>query len=153
MYLKKIGKLFTSKFVRTGPLVLWKKHLPGRGLTNVEKHWSTWCTTCWKICQQMVQRRNKWFDANLKTSLWNTEIMVKVLFQLQTSCTDIIQKLSYYAITYVRQDAHDCGIVVRNARASPAASWNVNSVNFQTNREASLDPDHLQNTLGFSLFS
>jgi len=35
--LKKIGKVFTSKFVGTGPSS--KKNLPGRGLTKVEKHW------------------------------------------------------------------------------------------------------------------
>ena len=38
--LKKIGKVFTSKFVRTGPSSYKKKkNLPGRGLTKVEKHW------------------------------------------------------------------------------------------------------------------
>jgi len=42
MKLKKNGKVFTSKFVGTGPLSFEKKrNLPGRGLTNVEKHWST----------------------------------------------------------------------------------------------------------------
>jgi len=40
MNLKKIGKLFTSKFVGTGPSSYEKKNLPGRGLTKVEKHWS-----------------------------------------------------------------------------------------------------------------
>jgi len=35
--LKKIGKLFTIKFVWTGPLFI-KKNLPGRGITKVEKH-------------------------------------------------------------------------------------------------------------------
>jgi hypothetical protein len=41
--LKKIGKLFTSKFVGTGPSSYEKKkkNLPGRGLTKVEKHWFT----------------------------------------------------------------------------------------------------------------
>jgi len=39
MNLKKIGKLFTSKFVGAGPLS-YKKNLPGGGLTNVEKHCS-----------------------------------------------------------------------------------------------------------------
>jgi len=38
--LKKNGKVFTSKFVGTGPLVLRKKNLPVGGLTKVEKHWS-----------------------------------------------------------------------------------------------------------------
>ena len=39
--LKKIGKVLTSKFVRTGPSSYEKKkNLPGRGLTKVEKHWS-----------------------------------------------------------------------------------------------------------------
>jgi len=40
MNLKKIGKVFTSKFVRTGPSSYKKKDLPGRGLTKVEKHWN-----------------------------------------------------------------------------------------------------------------
>ena len=35
--LKKNGKVFTSKSVGTGAVVLWKKNLPGRGLTKVEK--------------------------------------------------------------------------------------------------------------------
>ena len=38
--LKKIGKVFTSKSVGTGPSSYKKKHLPGRGLTKFEKHWS-----------------------------------------------------------------------------------------------------------------
>jgi hypothetical protein len=38
MNLKKIGKVFTSKFVGTGPSSYKKKNLPGRGLTKVEKH-------------------------------------------------------------------------------------------------------------------
>jgi len=37
--LKEIGKVFTSKFVRTGPSSYKKRNLPGRGLTEVEKHW------------------------------------------------------------------------------------------------------------------
>jgi len=40
MNFKKIGKLFTSKFVGTGSSSYKKKKLPGRGLTKVEKHWS-----------------------------------------------------------------------------------------------------------------
>jgi hypothetical protein len=39
MNLKKIGKVFTSKFVGTGPSSYEKKNLPGRGLTKIEKHW------------------------------------------------------------------------------------------------------------------
>ena len=35
---KKIGKVFRSKFVGTGPSSYKKNNLPGRGLTNVEKH-------------------------------------------------------------------------------------------------------------------
>ena len=37
--LKKIGKVFTSKFVGTGPSSYKKKNLPGHGVTQVEKHW------------------------------------------------------------------------------------------------------------------
>ena len=36
--LKKNGKVFTSKFVGTGPSSYEKKNLPGRGLTKVERH-------------------------------------------------------------------------------------------------------------------
>jgi len=39
MSLKKIGKVFTSKFVGTGPSSYKKKNLPDRGLTKVENHW------------------------------------------------------------------------------------------------------------------
>ena len=35
--LKKIGKIFTSKFVGTGPSSYKEKTLPGSGLTKVEK--------------------------------------------------------------------------------------------------------------------
>jgi len=35
---KKFGKIFTSKFVGTGPSTYKKKNLPGRGLTKFEKH-------------------------------------------------------------------------------------------------------------------
>jgi len=37
---KKIGKVFTSKFVGIGPSSYEKKNLPGRSLTKAEKHWS-----------------------------------------------------------------------------------------------------------------
>jgi hypothetical protein len=36
--LKKNGKVFTSKFVGTGPSSYEKKNLPGRGLRKVQKH-------------------------------------------------------------------------------------------------------------------
>jgi len=39
MNLTKIGKVFTSKFVGTGPSS-YEKNLRGSGLTKVEKHWS-----------------------------------------------------------------------------------------------------------------
>ena len=45
---KKIGKVFTSKFVGTGPMSYKKIYnLPGRGLTKVKKHWL-------KQCQNLV---------------------------------------------------------------------------------------------------
>ena len=39
--LKKFGKVFTNKFVGTGPSSYKENNLPGRGLTKVEKHWSS----------------------------------------------------------------------------------------------------------------
>ena len=41
----KNGKVFTSKFVGTGPSSYEKKNLPGRGLTKVEKQ----CVTVFKL--------------------------------------------------------------------------------------------------------
>jgi len=38
---KKIGKVFASKSVGTGPSSYEKKNLPGRGLTKIEKHCNT----------------------------------------------------------------------------------------------------------------
>jgi len=40
MKLQKNGKVFTSKFVGTGPSSYEKRYLPVRGLTKVEKHCS-----------------------------------------------------------------------------------------------------------------
>ena len=37
VWTKKLGKLFTSKYVGTGPSSYEKKNLPGRGLTKIEK--------------------------------------------------------------------------------------------------------------------
>jgi hypothetical protein len=42
MNLKKIGKVFTSKFVGTGPSSYKKKKLPARSFTKVEKHCTRW---------------------------------------------------------------------------------------------------------------
>jgi hypothetical protein len=45
MNINKTGKVFTSKFVGTGPSSYKKKNLLGRGLIKVENHWSTlWLT-------------------------------------------------------------------------------------------------------------
>ena len=41
--LKKIGKVFRSKFVGTGPSSYEKKNLPDGGVTKVEKHWTRPC--------------------------------------------------------------------------------------------------------------
>jgi len=43
--LKKNRKVFTSKFVVTGPSSYEKKILPGRGLTKVEEHCFTLIVT------------------------------------------------------------------------------------------------------------
>jgi hypothetical protein len=40
MNFKKIGEVFTNKFVGPGPSSYKKTNLPGRGLTKFEKHWS-----------------------------------------------------------------------------------------------------------------
>jgi hypothetical protein len=39
MNFNKTGKVFTSKFVGTGPSSYKKKNLQGRGLIKVENHW------------------------------------------------------------------------------------------------------------------
>ena len=54
--LKKIGKVFTSKFVGTEPSSCEKKkNLPGRGLTKVEKHW---CKVCGFFSATDIRVRN-----------------------------------------------------------------------------------------------
>jgi hypothetical protein len=40
MNFNKTGKVFTSKFVGTGPSSYEKKNLLGRGLIKVESHWA-----------------------------------------------------------------------------------------------------------------
>jgi hypothetical protein len=49
MNLKKIGKIFPSKFVEAGPSSYEKKNLSGCGLTKVEKHWSNECIVLMKV--------------------------------------------------------------------------------------------------------
>ena len=48
--LKKIGKVFTSKCVGTGPSSYDKNNLPGRGLTEVEKHCLTRLSYRARVC-------------------------------------------------------------------------------------------------------
>jgi hypothetical protein len=64
MNLKKIGKVFTSKFVGTGPS-FYKKNLPGRSLTMVEKHCSRMCVS---LCEwfQEYQRHVLPFASKVK---------------------------------------------------------------------------------------
>jgi len=70
MILKKIRKLFTSKFVGTGPSSYKKKKLPGRGLTKVEKH-------CFSSHDDMNR-----LPYSLEPSLW--ELMVfNFAYQIQ----------------------------------------------------------------------
>jgi len=40
--LKKNGKILMGKSVWTGPSSYEEKNLPGRGVTKVDKHCSTW---------------------------------------------------------------------------------------------------------------
>ena len=65
MNLKKIGKVFTSKCVRTGPSSYKKNNLPGRGLTKVEKH-------CCKVPVILV--RLQWYLKFLGTFSRNIQI-------------------------------------------------------------------------------
>ena len=57
---KKIGKVFTSKFVETGPSSYKKKNLPGSGLTKVEKHWFRRCVTITKDSECFHLRFDIW---------------------------------------------------------------------------------------------
>jgi len=60
MNLKKIGKVFMNKFVGTGPSPYKKNNLPGRGLTQAEKHWRSrytdWCTSSTECVQRATRR-------------------------------------------------------------------------------------------------
>ena len=52
--LRKFGKVFRSKFVGTGPSSYKKKNLPGRGLTEVEKHCYRGHTACYELKKNYV---------------------------------------------------------------------------------------------------
>jgi len=69
--LKKIGKIFTSKSVETGPLVLWKNNIPGRGLTKFEKHW---------LSQTCV------LNASLDLRHWNVTLCNTCVLQTDVFC-------------------------------------------------------------------
>jgi len=57
----KIGKVFTTKFVGTGALVLWKKSLPGRGHTKVDKNWTRQPSDSWWWRRSVYfERRDVW---------------------------------------------------------------------------------------------
>jgi len=62
MNLKKNGKVFTSKSVGTGPSSYGKKNLPGRGLTEVQKHllsvFIAWSYTWVRVRQHWNQNRH-----------------------------------------------------------------------------------------------
>jgi len=61
--LKKNGKLFTSKFVGTGPSSYEKKNLPGRGLTKVEKH----CPRCTTAVPDVIKIKSRSPERNIST--------------------------------------------------------------------------------------
>jgi hypothetical protein len=71
--LKKLGKVFTSKFVATGPSSYKKKkNLPGRGLTAVEKHCSKGHIKCNKAASpssRQLQNRIQRFSVFLRSYL------------------------------------------------------------------------------------
>ena len=65
---KKIGKLFTSKFVGTGPSSYKKKNLPGRGLTKVEEHWYRHTVDVHFLSRCMeIRTQNKTCNENIHT--------------------------------------------------------------------------------------
>ena len=49
-----------NKFVGTGPSPYKKNNLPGRGLTQAEKHWRSrytdWCTSSTECVQRATRR-------------------------------------------------------------------------------------------------
>ena len=78
MNLKKIGKVFTSKFVGTGPSSYKKKNLPGRGLTKVEKH----------CCNRWLDTRLHRFLAYFKTNKNNC--IISSYFSTLPYCAETI---------------------------------------------------------------
>jgi len=88
MNLKKIGKLFTSKFVGTGLSSYKKKNLPGRGLTEVEQHDLYWpcvvshcCQGCTTVVADFVERNRVTVPTNLETLLFQLD---NIFVSLQT---------------------------------------------------------------------
>jgi hypothetical protein len=89
---KKIGKVFTSKFVGTGPSS-YENNLPGHGPTNVEKH----CSRTYKrtgqnkkwMMSHFVDVFLKWQPTgntthNLNVTMWSTRmILVSLCCQIK----------------------------------------------------------------------
>ena len=75
--LKKIGEVFTSKFVGTGPSSYVKRNLPGRGLTKVEKH----------CCRQYLRKIQVKLDTYHWGIQWNSVVVQikKATFQRMES--------------------------------------------------------------------
>ena len=78
MNLKKIGKVFTNKFFGTGPSSYEKKNLPGRGLTKVEKRWSS---LFYSVLYVMDTTRSRALVITL-----NLEYLMTVLFGVIVPC-------------------------------------------------------------------
>ena len=70
MNLKKIGKVFTSKFVGTWPLSYEKKNLPGRGLTDIEKFWFRWYIVVYTVHLYQIFFFYPKFVPTLRTVKW-----------------------------------------------------------------------------------
>ena len=72
--LKKNGKVFTSKFVGTGPSSYEKKNLPCRGLTKVEKHWLGACS-----CNEVTANGShicKGYYIFMDSFLWHSNLLI-----------------------------------------------------------------------------
>jgi len=78
--LKKIGKVFTSKSVGTGPSSCGKKNLTGRGLKEVQKHWCRMWNT--KNAYRILMGRHLLEKSTLATDsrLKNNNFKIKLRF-------------------------------------------------------------------------
>ena len=98
MNLKKIGKVFTNKFVWTGPSSYEKKNLPARGLTKVEKHWYRLFLNCFlRVYRKRLSSR---ITTVYSKTVWFISFKQSSYFLVFTFCQQRVDSVLQIDIKY-----------------------------------------------------